>query len=57
MDVNKGISDKTHRILEAELDDYDPAEVDENVEEWLERVPPGDEPAEREAETDGGPDS
>ena len=57
MAVKRDIDDETHRVLAEELDDYDPEAVEENVEEWLERVPPGDEPVEPEAETDGGPES
>lgn len=52
MGVKKDISDKTHRILEEELDDYDPAEVERNVEGWLDRVPPGDEPVKHDAGSD-----
>ena len=57
MAVKRDIEDETHRVLAEALDDYDPEAVEANVEEWLKRVPPGDEPVEPEAETDGGPES
>lgn len=53
MVVDREVSDETHRILEEELDGYEPRQVDENVDAWLDSVPPGHEPVRREAETDG----
>jgi hypothetical protein len=54
MDVDRTELDD---VLSEEVDGHDPEEAAVATEEWLERVPPGDEPVEPEAETDGGPGS
>lgn len=43
-------------ILGEEVEGYDPEQAADATEEWLERVPPGDEPVDPEAETNGGSD-
>lgn len=53
MDVDRTELDD---VLSEEVDGYDPDEAAVTTEEWLARVPPGDEPVEPGAETDGGPD-
>lgn len=54
MDVDRTTLDE---VLAEEVEGYDPEEAAEATEEWLDRVPPGDEPVEHGAETDGGASS
>lgn len=54
MDVERTRLDE---VLKEEVEGYDPDETAEATEEWLEHVPPGDEPAEHETEANGGADS
>ncbi len=54
MDVDRS---KLDEVLAETVEGYDPAAAAAATAEWLERVPPGDEPVEPEAETDGGADS